>query len=49
LGSSEKFVSGMMKAIESENEVSLIAQAISLAQHCFDLVVDAFHPPVVDP
>jgi hypothetical protein len=39
----------MMKAIESENEVSLIAQAVSLSQQRFDLVVDAFHPPVVDP
>ena len=37
-----------MKAIESEDEVTLIAQAIGLAQERFDFVVDAFHPAVVD-
>ena len=30
LGSSEKFLSGVMKAIEFENEVTLVAQPIGL-------------------
>ena len=47
-GSSEKFVSGNVKAIEFEHEVALVAQAVGLAQQGFDLIVDAFHPSVVD-
>ena len=38
-----------MKAIEFESEVAFVAQAVSLAQQRYDLVVDAFHPAVADP
>ena len=49
IGSSEKFVSGMMKAEESKNEVAFVAQTVGLAQECFNLIVDALHAAVVDP
>jgi hypothetical protein len=39
----------MMEAVEFEREVTFVAQAVSLTQECFDLVVDAFHAAVADP
>ena len=37
-----------MKTHESEDQVTLIPQAIGLAQESLDLVVDPLHPAVVD-
>jgi hypothetical protein len=48
-GSSEKFLSGVMKAIEFENEVTLVTQPIGLSQERLDLVIDAFHSAIADP
>src|ERR1035437_4092745 len=48
-GSSEKFLPGVMKTEESENQVTLVTQTICLAKKCLDLIVDAFHAAVVDP
>src|ERR1035441_288983 len=48
-GSSEKFLPGVMKTEESENQVTLVTQTIGLAKKCLDLIVDAFHAAVVDP
>ena len=48
-GSSEKYLPGVMKTEEPENQVTLVAQTICLAKKCLDLIVDAFHAPVVDP
>src|ERR1017187_7095510 len=49
MGSSEKFLPGVMKTEESENQVTLVTQTICLAKKCLDLIVDAFHAAVVDP
>src|ERR1017187_5092669 len=49
IGSSEKFLPGVMKTEESENQVTLVTQTICLAKKCLDLIVDAFHAAVVDP
>src|ERR1035437_3960170 len=48
-GSSEKYLPGVMKTEEPENQVTLVAQTICLAKKCLDLIVDAFHAAVVDP
>ena len=47
-GSSEKFVSGMMEAIELENEVTLVKQPVGLPQKRLNLVIDALHSAIVD-
>src|SRR5208337_4612968 len=49
LGSSEKFLSGPMEAEKSEDQVTLVTQAVGLPQKRFDLIVDAFHAAIVDP
>src|ERR1035437_1995228 len=49
VGSSEKYLPGVMKTEEPENQVTLVAQTICLAKKCLDLIVDAFHAAVVDP
>ena len=38
-----------MKAIEFENEVTLVAQPIGLPHKRLDLVIDTFHSAIVDP
>src|SRR5512139_3932260 len=38
-----------MQAIEFEKEVTLVAQPIGLAQERLNLIIDAFHPAIVDP
>jgi hypothetical protein len=38
-----------MQAIEFENEVTLVAQPVGLAQERLNLIIDAFHPAIVDP
>src|ERR1035437_3652848 len=49
IGSFEKYLPGVMKTEEPENQVTLVAQTICLAKKCLDLIVDAFHAAVVDP
>lgn len=43
MGSSDKFLSGVVKVVKFEDEEGLIAVSVCRTSHDLDLIVDAFH------